>query len=253
MTRILATPTWTIAVLGALLTLSDRADAAAPGQEAVAMAAKNNQFAFVLFYRGNDAATQSMYGTLKSTLDARKDAVIVPVQIGNSAEQALIARFDATRLPLPAVAVLAPNDAVCSVFPQRVSPQQLTASIVSPTQAACLKALQDKKLVILCAQPEVSAEIPAGVQQFQADAKFKDRTQVVTVQATDPSEAKFLAQLRMPTNQPTSVVAFMAPPGVMIGVFRGDVTHRQLAEKLAAAGQCCDDKNCKYHKPAGSK
>lgn len=253
MTRIVSTHTWTIALLGALLTLSHRADAAGPGQQAVATAAKNNQFAFVLFYRGNDAATQSMYGTLKSTLDDRKDAVIVPVRIGDAAEQALIERFDATRLPLPAVAVLAPNDAICSVFPQRVSQQQLVAAIVSPAQAACLKALQDKKIVILCAQPKASAEIPAGVQQFQADKKFKDRTQVVTVEAKDPSEAKFLQQLRVRTDQPAPIVAFMAPPGVMIGVFHGDITHRQLAEKLAAAGQCCDDENCKYHRPAGSK
>lgn len=248
MKSILSVNTWTIAVLSALVILSQRADAASPGQQAVATAAKDNQFSFVLFYRGNDAATQSMYGTMKSTLDDRKDAVIVPVQIGNAAETALIGRFDATRLPLPAVAVLAPNDAVCSVFPQRVTPQQLTAAIVSPAQATCLKALQDKKLVILCAQPSASAKIPVGVEQFQSEQKFKNRTQVVSVQASDPSEAKFLRQLRVPTNQRTSVVAFMAPPGVMIGVFDGNVTLRQLAEKLAAAGRCCDDENCKFHK-----
>ncbi|WP_166821666.1 hypothetical protein [Thalassoroseus pseudoceratinae] len=253
MTRIVAINIRTVFVLGVLLALSHRADAAGPGQQAVTAAAENGQFSFIMFYRGNDSATKSMYGTLKSTLESRDDAVIVPVRIDDSAEKALIDRFDATRMPMPAVAVLAPNDAVCIVYPQRVTPEQLTVAIVSPAQAECLKSLQDKKITILCAQPDGSAEIPAGVRQFQADKLFQERTQVVTVQAKDPNESRFLRQLRVPTDRPTSVVAFMAPPGVMIGVFGENITHRELAEKLAAAGQCCDDENCKYHKSHGAK
>jgi len=252
MTRIVTTSGLTVVLLSAFFTVSHSAHAASPGQEAVDAAARNNQFAFIMFYRGNDAATQGMHGVLTSTLSDRQDAVIVPVQIGDAAEQSLVERFDATRIPMPAVAVLAPNGAVCSVFPQRVREQQLTAAIVSPGQAACLKALQDKKIVLLCAQPDANAAIPTGVRQFEADALYENRTQVVTVQANDPAEAKFLKQLRVQTNQPTSVVAFMAPPGVMLGVFNGNVTLDVLAQKLAAAGKCCDDENCKHHKAAGA-
>lgn len=253
MTRIVRINRPAAFLLSALLAVSGRADAAGSGQQAVADAAQNDRFAFVMFYRSNDSATKSMYGTLRSTLENREDTVIVPVRVGDSTEQTLIDRFDATRLPLPAVAVLAPNDAVCIVYPQRVSPQQLTAAIVSPAQAECLKALQDKNITILCALPNASAEVPVGVRQFQADKLFQSRTQVVTVQANDPNESKFLRQLRVPTDRSTPVVAFMAPPGVMIGVFGESVTHRELAEKLAAAGQCCEDENCKYHKTTGAK
>ena len=156
-----------------------------------------------------------MNGTIKSTLAERRDAVTVPVQISNKAEQALIRKFDATRIPMPAVAVLAPNGAVCSVFPQKVTSHQLTAAIVSRGQASCLKALQDKKIVVLCAQPAPSTEIPVGVRQFQADKLYSNRTEVVRVTASDPNEAKFLKQLRVPTTKRTPVVAFMAPPGVI--------------------------------------
>lgn len=251
MTRIVSTHMLTAAILAAFLTVSHAAHAASPGGQAVAAAAQNNQFAFVMFYRGNDAAAQAMHGTIKATLADRQDAVVVPVQIADPSERALIQQFDATRIPLPAVAVLAPNGAVCSVFPQKVTGQQLTSAIVSPGQASCLKALQDKKIVVLCAQPAGSTETPAGVRQFQADKLYSNRTEVVTVTATDPAEAKFLNQLRVPTNQRTPVVAFMAPPGVMIGVFNGNVTHSQLAQKLAAAGKCCDDESCKHHQSAG--
>ena len=241
----------TVALLSAFLTVSHSAHAASPGEQAVASAARNNQFAFVMFYRGNDAAAQAMHGTIKSTLAERRDAVVVPVQISDNAEQALIKKFDATRIPMPAVAVLAPNGAVCSVFPQKVSEQQLTAAIVSPGQANCLKALQDKKIVVLCAQPSTTAEIPVGVRQFQADKLFTERTEVIPVLASDPNEAKFLQQLRVRTDQRTPVVAFMAPPGVMLGVFNGNVTHDILAQKLAGAGKCCDDENCKHHQATG--
>jgi len=252
MTRIVKTYGLTVAVLSAFLTFSHPAHAASTGEQAVGTAARNNQFSFVMFYRESDAATQSMHKTLKSTLAGRQDAVIVPVQIGDNAEQALIQKFDATRIPMPAVAVLAPNGAVCSVMPQRVSEKQLVACIVSPGQASCLKALQDKKIVILCAQPTKSTEIPVGVRQFKADKLYSERTAVIPVVASDPNEAKFLQQLRMRTDQRTPVVAFMAPPGVMLGVFSSNVTHDVLAEKLAAAGKCCDDESCKHHKAAGN-
>ncbi|WP_417377410.1 hypothetical protein [Gimesia maris] len=241
-----------VALLSAFLTTGYSAHAASPGEQSVAAAAQNNQFAFVMFYRGNDAATQAMHGAIKSALAERSDAAIVPVQISNPAEQVLVKKFDATRVPMPAVAVLAPNGAVCSVFPQKVTGQQLTAAIVSPGQASCLKALQDKKIVVLCAQPTASTEIPVGVRQFQADKLYANRTEVVSVLASDPNEAKFLSQLRVPTNQPAPVVAFMAPPGVMVGVFNGHITHSELAQKLAAAGKCCDDESCKHHQAAGS-
>ncbi len=219
-----------------------------PASQAVQTAAGQGQFAFVMFYRSNDASTQSMHQTLQSTLTPRQDAMIVPVWIGDANEKTLIDRFDATRIPMPAVAVLAPNGAVTTVFPQKVSSLNLTTAIVSKGQATCLKALQDRKIVLLCAQADSTQVVPAGVQQFKADALYKDRTQIVTLQANDPEEARFLSQLGMPTNSATSVVAFMAPPGVMLGTYNGDVLFETLAQKLAAAGKCCDDPNCKHHR-----
>ena len=223
-----------------------------PGQKAVRAAADQSQFAFILFYRTNDEPTGNMHQTLQSTLANRNDVVTIPVQISDTAEQDLITQFDATRLPLPAVAVLAPNGAITSVFPQRVAPQQLTAAIVSSGQAACLKALQHQRIVLLCVQPEGNSEVPEGVRDFQADDLYKNRTDVIHVQANDPAEARFLQQLRLRTDQPNPVVAFMAPPGVMLGAFNANVTMEILAQKLAAAGKCCDDANCKHHRPASS-
>lgn len=226
--------------------------ARSPGLSAIEAAAEQGQFAFVFFYRSNDRATGNMHQTLQMTLSNRNDSVILPIQIGDPAERELVSQFDATRLPMPAVAVLAPNGAVTSVFPQRVVPQQLTAAIVSSGQAECLKALQNEKIVLLCVQPPGSSNIPEGVRNFEADALFKNRTEVISVQADDPGEARFLQQLRLRTDQPDSVVAFMAPPGVMLGTYHANVTMEALAQQLAAAGKCCDDPNCKHHRSTNS-
>lgn len=253
MTRNVSSYQSTAVLLTACFAISHSVQAAGTAENAVAAARSNNQFSFIMFYRSNNAATQSMYRVLTSTLADRKDAIIAPVQITNNDESALIKQFDATRIPMPAVAVLAPNGAVCSVLPLKVSEQQLVACIVSSAQAKCLKALQDNKIVALCAQPSADAEIPVGVKQFRSDELYANRTVVISVLAADPAETKFLNQLRVPTDKRSPVVAFMAPPGVMIGVFDGQISHGELAAKLAAAGKCCDDENCKHHKAAAAK
>lgn len=228
-------------------TLPAHASAGGPGKQAVDKAAQNNQFSFVLFYRDNDTSAQEMNNQLKATLANRKDSAIVAVKVDSADDQDLIKQFDATRMPMPAVAVIAPNGAVSGVFPQQVTQQQLKRSIVSPGEAACLKGLQENKIVLLCAKPTSESKIPVGVKQFKTDKSFNNRTTIVSVLASDEKEAGFLQQLQVPTDQNSSVVAFMAPPGVMIGVFNSDVSHATLATKLAEAGRCCEDPNCKHH------
>lgn len=253
MTRNVSISAPILTLLAGILVTPPAAPAAESSHQAVSEAARNEQFAFIMFYRGNDTATRRMHGVLKATLADRQDAVVVPIQIGDRAGQKLVKQFDASRLPLPATAVLAPNGAVCSVFPRRVTGNQLVSSFVSPGQAECLKALQDKKLVLLCAQPKADSAVPAGVQEFVKEDLFSHRTRIVTVSSSDPAEARFLQQLRVKTNEPTQSVAFMAPPGVMLGVFGENVSLDVLAQNLAAAGKCCDDENCRHHRTATAK
>ena len=114
-----------------------------------------------------------------------------------------------------------------------------------------MKALQDQQLVLLCIQPRADVPVPGGVAQFQADELYRERTQLVTIEAGDPAEAQFVSQLNVPTTTATTVTALMAPPGVLLGTYGSDVTHATLAERLAAAGKCCDDPNCRHHRAGG--
>ena len=151
---------------------------------------------------------------------------------------------------MPAVMAIAPNGAITGVFAQRLSPGHVEMAIVTPGQTQCMRALQDKKLVLLCIQPNGVSQIPVGVRQFRADKLNADRTHLVSIQAGDPAEAKFLQQLKVRSDTQNAVTAFMAPPGVLLGTFNDKVTSTILMTKLAAAGKCCSDPNCKHGRTA---
>lgn len=224
--------------------------AQASGQSSLAEAAKQQKFAFILFYRANNATTQAMYKVLKAELARRNNATFVPVNITDPQEKTVVEQFDASRTPMPAVMAIAPNGAITGVFAQKLTAAQVDAAIVTPTQTRCMRALQDKKLVLLCVQPTGGQQVPVGVQKFKADKLNVNRTHVVSLQAGDPAEARFLKQLKVRPDTRTTVTAFMAPPGVLLGTFNENVSHDALMQKLVAAGQCCDDPNCKHGKPA---
>ncbi len=139
---------------------------------------------------------------------------------------------------------VAPNGAVTGAFALKLTEKDVAGAFVSPAAAACLKAVQARKLVLLCIQPAGSAELPAGVREFKADANYGPATEVVTLRADDPGETTFLQALHVkPTAAP--VTAFLAPPGRQLGTFQGTtVTKQQLVEKLKAASQCCPGGKC---------
>lgn len=220
------------------------------GEQQIAASSKAGHFSFVLFYRTNDRLTQAAYQTLKAEVGKRKNMAILPVRLDNTAERGLIERFDATRVPMPAVIALAPNGAVTGVFSQQIKPEQIEGAFASPGYAQCIKAMQDNRIVLLCVQPATRGFVPQGVKQFQADRLYHERTQLVNISATDPAEASFLRQLRLKSDATTPQVVFMAPPGVLLGTYDASVTHAMLNETLVKSGKCCDDKNCKHDRTA---
>lgn len=222
------------------------ADELSPAEQALASAAQSSQTSFLLFHRGNDARTQGLQRTLANLTANRNDASVVSIAISNSAEQRLVQRFDATRMPLPAIVAVAPNDAVTGVFAQRFTAADFNSAIVSPGYAECVKALQNDRLVLLCIHPAGQNTVPPGVTEFQKNNNLGKQVQVVNVSAADPGETKTLSELGVRGNLTSPTTVFMAPPGVMLGQFDDRVTAKTLAGRLAEAGKCCDDPNCQH-------
>lgn len=207
--------------------------------EQVEAAAKSGKYTYVMFYRANDAKTQRMAGTIQSHVAETEDkATWVSVNVRDRKEASMVKRFDASRIPLPAVFGVAPNGAVTGVFRQKVDQHQLANAILTPMYADMVKALQNQKIAIVCLTPSANSPIPAGVTALQRDPTFKGKLYEVRASATDDTEAEFFNRMHVDRNMDTPVVLMFAPPGTHLGTFEATVSGDELAQQLHKSGKC---------------
>jgi hypothetical protein len=247
MRRFLTALTLALVPLGGLHSASAQQTGGA--QAVLQQCAAQQKYAFLLFYRDDNAATRSMVQSVQASLAGHADrATVAYVSVTNPTEQAIIQQFGVARAPLPFVLAVAPNGAITALASQKISPQQVAAAFVTPRTADCLKAMQERKLVMVCVSSSTRSSTPAAVSEFQADPEFKDRIRVIPVQSNDPSESQFLKQMEIdPATVKGSMIVFMAPPAVLVGKFASTATKAEMASALHAAGKCCEDPNCKHN------
>ena len=235
-----------LTLLGPGMMLAQNAVPPGPGQVALSTAARDGKYLFVVFFKEDDTPTRAMRQTLASALAQRGGrAASVAVRVSDPADKALVDRFGVARSPMPLAVALAPNGAITGGFALRLTDKDVAGAFVSPGQAACLKAVQARKLVLLCVVPAgVPATLPEGVRAFKADARYGPATEVVTVRAADDAEADFLKALRVSPATAVPVTALLAPPGRLLGTFPGAVTLQQLVTRVSAPSGCCPGGKC---------
>lgn len=245
-----------LACLFSLATTPASAQFATPTQSAASRAqlelaetAQQGRFAFLVFFRKKDNATDGMVATLRQNLADKGDmASITYVQIADPAEQGLVKQYGVGRAPLPLTVALAPNGAMTAIHPRRIAKENIEAAFVSPAAADSLKALQEQKLVFITVSDSDLAAKPVAIQGFSSDPHFQNRMRVISLDANDASERKFLDDLEIQPNTPSAnSLVVLAPPGVMVGKFASTATKDEIAGAIAEAGKCCDDPNCKHH------
>ena len=222
-------------------------------QQTIATAAQEGKYTFVLFHREDNSRKREMDKTLRDTLASRQDqAVMCHVRVNDPQEAAVVKRFGVARAPLPLALAVAPNGAITGAFPQKIKPSDVENAFATPTMSECIKAMQDGKLVFLCVSRSTTSSIPKAVQDFETDPQFNKRMSVIALHVGDSAEAKLLEDLEIePTKVAGTVVAFMAPPGVLVGKYNASATKQQMAAELHAAGKCCNDPHCKHGKQGG--
>ncbi|MEI8381696.1 MAG: hypothetical protein WCJ09_16325 [Planctomycetota bacterium] len=224
---------------------------ASPAEAALEKAAAEGKYTFLLFYKTNDAATQAMTAALKEGLSTRGEtATSAYVQVGQPGEKGLVDRFDVSRAPMPMTIAVAPNGAMTGMFAQKLTPEGIENSFVTPTMTKCMKSLQEGKLVLVCVKATEKAMTPVSLKDFQADPHFKDRLVSYSMLAADTAEGKFLKQMQLEAAAiKGTTTVLLAPPGVLVGKFDELASKDDIAAALAKAGKCCDDPNCKHHQP----
>jgi len=160
------------------------------------------------------------------------------VNIKDPGEKAVVQRFQLAEknVPLPLVIALAPNGTIVNGFPKdRIAEPNLMSAVASPAFQRCLKALQESKLLIVCASkpdPKKGAMVPTGVLDFCKDPQYKDKTRVVTVDPTDPMEALWLKQIQIVSDGKDPHTCLLVPPGRIAANIVGPVKKKALVEAL---------------------
>ncbi len=212
---------------------------------AMAGASHEGKYVFVLFHKEDDEATRATRQTLQTALAKRSaQAASVSVRVGDPAAKALVERYGVARSPMPLVLAVAPNGAVTGGFAVKLTEQDVAKAFVSPGQAAAMKGVQVRKLVLVCALPAGAATVPEGVRDFKADARYGAATEVVNVRLDDAAEAGFLKALQIDSGAKTPVTALLVPPGRLLGTFPATATKQQMVERVTSLQGCCPGGKC---------
>jgi hypothetical protein len=226
-----------------------------PGQAAIDKAAAAKKFALVFFWKENDAKTQKAWKEFEAAAAKLTDqADAVSIQITDAAEKNLVDKYSLTRSPMPLALAFAPCGAITKGFSKTFDEKELRTAFVSPCTQLCMKALQDRKLLLVCVveqnDPKSPVTTPKCAEDFKADAKYGPATEIIIVNANDQAEASLLKDFKVDQVKKPTVV-FLAPPGVLIGTFDETSTKENLVAKLVAAqsnpcaGGKCGPGGCK--------
>lgn len=219
------------------------------GLTAIDTAARSGKYLFMFFWKENDEQTQAMHGVLQSTMGkVAKSADSVTIRVNDPNEKVVVDKYGVSRAPMPLVLALAPNGAITQGFPTKFTENDLRQGFVSAGTSRCLKALQDRKFVLLCVQNQRTQFNQAalqGVRDYKADTRFASSTEIVTLDPTDQKEAGFLNSLKVNPATQTAVTVVLSPPGSSVAQFSGPVSKDQIVAKIASSkSSCCPGGKC---------
>ena len=220
------------------------------GQAAIDQAAADQKYSLIFFWRDKNTNTDKAWNNFSSAAAGLADsAAVVSVQITDPAEKQIVDRYGVARSAMPMVMAVAPCGAITKGFTGAVDESKLRTALVSHCTAECMKALQQRKIVLLCVEPSSSqvkeVSLQKGVQDFTADPQYAKTSAVVVLNAGDQAEESFLKDLKVDAKTPTQVTVLLSPPGSVIGTLVGTVTEAQIVAKIKAASTC--GPNCACH------
>jgi hypothetical protein len=233
---------------GRLSGASDVIEGSGKGMAAIKQAADAGKYIFMFFSKDDDNQTLAMRKVFDKAMEKVADrAQWIAVDVNDSSEKAIVAKFQLSRAPMPLVLAMAPNGAITGGFPNKVEEQQLVEAFATPVTEKVMKQLQDNKLVFVCVQNDKTKSNDAalqGVRDFKEDARFASATEIVMLDPTDSAEASFLADLKIDSRTEEAMTVFLAPPGSAIAEYKGATDKAELAATLQKASSGCAGGSC---------
>lgn len=207
-------------------------------------AAKEKKYLFAFFWKNDDDQTAKMRKVFAEATAKVADRVqTVMVKVTDPADAGIVQKFGLDRTPMPLALAISPSGAVTGGFATEFKEEDLVNAFASPALENCMAALQNGKLVFLCVQnasTNANDDALKGVNEFKADARYENATEVVMLDPNDSAEASFLSDLQIDPKTDVAVTTLLVPPGSAIAQFDGATTKNELVTALqkAATSSC---------------
>jgi hypothetical protein len=219
---------------------------ASQAQAAIDRAAAANKYVFLFFWKEDNPQTGKAKNIVEpavAKMSDKADFVSMRINDPNPAEKKLVDKYGVNGAPMPLVLAIAPSGAITKAFTKIFDDKELRTAFVSPCKERCLKALQSRKLVLVCVVDQANLQdkipVPKGVDDFKADARYGAATEIVLVNVRNAAERTFLTELDIaPRFAPITV--FLGPPGAIIGTFSRGAAKEEFVTVLtrAQSGGC---------------
>ncbi len=210
---------------------------------AIDRAARGGKYAFLFFFRADDQRTKAMRTGLEASVSRTPDkAEIIAVDVSDPLQRGVVSKYHLSRAPTPLILAVAPNGAITKVWLRSFRSEQYEQAFVSDGQARCLKALQERKTLLVCIQDEKTThndEAMAGVKAFVSDPRWAKRSTFVLIAPSDEAETGFLKKLGVSPATKEAVTVLLAPPGRPLATFTGPTRKAAFVAALRKASSGC--------------
>jgi len=176
------------------------------------------------------------------------DAVVVRLDRGDTAAAPVVKRYRLESVPVPLILVIAANGVAASgTKPSAVTASKLARMVPSPSKAAYLKALEERKAVFLVFAGEKTTGRLGAIEACNAAVKaMADKAATVTVDLADDREAAFTSELNVDRATTVAVTIVVNSRAQRTATFDTVPDAKALVEAAAkVVEECCPGGKCK--------
>ena len=224
-------------------------ESAMTAAKAIESAQASQQYLLLLFYDRTDDSYQQMEDIITDFQHSSSENIQVYKALTTDLKNAdIVKKYGINRAPLPIILVFAPNGAVTGGFPQKVTEEQLTESIVPELIMNIFKSVQANKVALVLFKNNKTTfnnEVTIAANDFSKDKRLNGFVDIIQQNPQESEIKDFLTQCKLDNNIKEATAVLIVPPGKIGGVYSGNITKDTIIAGLAActAGSgCCPPK-----------
>lgn len=173
-----------------------------------------------------------------------KNSVVLEMDRDNSANAALVTKWQLTGAPLPLILVVSPKGSAVGGFTMsNAKVDDIVYAVPTPKEDDVYQALADKKPVFVIVGKKANADRPAILANCRAaNTQLRAAVVIVEVDPADAKEKRFINMLNASNVAATTNVFVFNSAGQATGTFSGKAETASLiaaASKVIKSGGCC--------------